>query len=482
MKKNLCIGLIVLVLTGSVLGFGMEDRVTTWADFSYVLWTASSMNHVYFVTTEGITRYNKLTYRWEDPLTGGTGLDQQDIRQLWVGEFDEPIYARTSLGSFEYDELFDRWYPVDLVPPIDNLTRHVARPTILYVPPGFNYFSDGKIIDPHGRSFAVSDVLDDNGGTHWFGTWGLGAATAGVNTDVVEFLPYGLAQNRVNALAMEGGQIWVGGAATGGGRTGITRFEPATQDFTYIESGLGPDFPVRDVNCLSVFGDVLYVGTSDGLYLFDRDSQKQLGEYDRRHGLVDDNVLSLAARADSVWIGTEYGACLVLPHKDSITVAYPANLGSVIVYDIVVTQDEVWFASSQGAFRLTLDDRHLQRLNNPEVRLIGDVYEIEATEDNLWLLGRDGVIRIQRGSGDSEYFPLFGYRVQVNALAVNQWALAIGTDQGLSLVYLDDNRTRYEISTADGLPSNLIYSLGFDGDFLWIGSDRGLTRFNWVDL
>jgi len=38
-----------------------------------------------------------------------------------------------------------------------------------------------------------------------------------------------------------------------------------------------------------------------------------------------------------------------------------------------------------------------------------------------------------------------------------------------------------EFTTQDGLPSNEVYELLLDGDYLWIGSDRGLTRFLWND-
>ena len=40
---------------------------------------------------------------------------------------------------------------------------------------------------------------------------------------------------------------------------------------------------------------------------------------------------------------------------------------------------------------------------------------------------------------------------------------------------------RVLFTTQDGLPSNEIYELLLDGDYLWIGSDRGLTRFLWND-
>ena len=36
-----------------------------------------------------------------------------------------------------------------------------------------------------------------------------------------------------------------------------------------------------------------------------------------------------------------------------------------------------------------------------------------------------------------------------------------------------------ELNIQDGLPSDYINALLMDGDFLWIGSDNGLTRLQW---
>ena len=45
----------------------------------------------------------------------------------------------------------------------------------------------------------------------------------------------------------------------------------------------------------------------------------------------------------------------------------------------------------------------------------------------------------------------------------------------------EDQPTEREFTVDDGLQSNNILALLVDGDYLWIGSDRGLTEFLWND-
>ena len=69
----------------------------------------------------------------------------------------------------------EAWYPISDIPDTNPLTRHIAPPEHILPPPGYNYSPDGEVIDPWGRYFAVSDVLDDGTGYLWLGTWGTGS-------------------------------------------------------------------------------------------------------------------------------------------------------------------------------------------------------------------------------------------------------------------------------------------------------------------
>ena len=60
---------------------------------------------------------------------------------------------------------------------------------------------------------------------------------------------------------------------------------------------------------------------------------------------------------------------------------------------------------------------------------------------------------------------------------------AVASRRGVTVFFLDEESqaSEREFGPLDGLPSDDIRCLYVDGDYLWIGSDRGLTRFLWND-
>ena len=119
MRLSLWISLVgcALGLPGSDLAArDFHECVVTYGDFNTVNHIAGSMSHVYFATTSGVTRYDKMQDRWMDPLPHH-GLDDDDIQRVWVDVFDQRLLARTSAGLFEYESMRSRWSPVAELPP-----------------------------------------------------------------------------------------------------------------------------------------------------------------------------------------------------------------------------------------------------------------------------------------------------------------------------------------------------------------------------
>ena len=474
---------LAVILLGAASAGARRPYPVTWADFSHVRWVASSMSHVYFVTTEGITRYNKLQRQWEEPLTGAPGIDYHDLRRVWVSEFDDHLWAATSDVICEYDRLLGRWYSTDSPGEVGEQTRHVNIPTILYAPFSFNYSGDGYLIDRYGRSFAFTDALDDGSGILWLASWGYGAATAGSNTGIIELLPCGLIQNRVDALLSVDSLLWVGGHVGESSRSGITGADLRDMSFSYVESGLEPAFPATDVNCLGADDSALYVGTDQGLYVLSRGSLLPLRHLDRRRGLPDDSIVCLEKIGDSLLVGTALGLALITTHDDSINVTIPSGLHNLLIYDIEAGPAEIWLATSGGAYRLTRESAQLQRLQDPGLVLSRDVFDVERVGDNIWFAGVDGVLKLDRKTAEFEAFAGLEAWSDQHALAANEDIVAAVTGRGVVIIdHRSRGRDRWEFTVQDGLPSERVHALKLIGEYLWIGSDGGLTRLRWVDL
>ncbi|MBN1212046.1 MAG: hypothetical protein JXA92_05660 [candidate division Zixibacteria bacterium] len=458
----------------------LRDQAVTFANFNFINQVASSMSHTYFATTEGIIRYNKFERRWELPLTGSDGMTNEEIKRVWVDTFDDMLYAQTAFSLYEYDLTFDRWYPIDELPEINNDSRHLSRDEPLLPPFQFNFVGGGSLVDPFARSFPISDILNDNSGRLWIGTWGYGPATAPSTSALVELIPYGLLQNRVNAIYLDDSLVWVAGAIGNSPRTGISVYNPEANSFFYVESGVSSFFPAGDINCLDGNGAFVYIGTEYGVYILDRERLSVTDRIDRRRGLIDDNVISLKCKGDSLFVGTEAGLTMISGNGDSTKYIRPQYFFDRVIFDIELVGDYLWLGTSIGAYRYSLKTDRLQKFEDPELIITGEIYSIEPYENSLWFASNEGVVRLDTETGATESFREFTRALQSRALAVNDRICAIASDKGMTFIFYNREKPfSREFTIDDGLPSNYVYELVLDGDFLWVGTDKGLTRFWW---
>lgn len=484
LRQHLLWWSVVCILVLGLVQPGQSQRLrgqaVSYADFGYIYSVAASLNTAYFATTEGVIRYDKLTQSWLTPLTGAEGLIDEVPTQIWVDKFDQKLYGEVNGSYYEYDSFFERWQPITELPPIERIDRRVGTPQILLPNFNANYMGEGNFIDLDGRRFSISEVVDDNNGNYWIGTWGFGPALAGKASTLMDLLPYGLLQNRVSTMLMEDSLIWMSGAVGNELRTGISGFFPDKNKFIQIETGVNHTIPAVDINCLEGNEKELYVGTPLGLYTLDRDSWLTRGPTGRRHGLADDNVLSLELFDSTLFVGTANGLNLVNLATDSVYQVESNTFFGQIIYDLHLIDDDLWIGSQQGAYRYNVETGRLQQFNDPDQILYTGVYKIVSYNDQLWFSSDIGLVNLDLSDGST-----FAYRDQLSrgdnrALDANNSVVAFATSRGMSLLFIDkDEPYAREFGVTEGLASENVFALRLDGDYLWIGTDRGVTFFLW---
>jgi ligand-binding sensor domain-containing protein len=196
--------------------------------------------------------------------------------------------------------------------------------------------------------------------------------------------------------------------------------------------------------------------------------------------LSDNDVFSVKVIGDSILVGTANGLNLITHVNDSVGYVRPGQFMNDVIYDLELVDSSLWIAAGTGAYRLKLRSGRLQRYQDPDLLLFGEVYDIERHENDLWFASDEGLVRLNTLTGEAEPFRLTSLKVTPRALAVNDTIAAVASDRGLMLVFHTNEKpfTR-EFTTDDGLASNYVFSLLLDGDYLWIGTDKGLTRFLW---
>ena len=476
------LSLVFLSIFAKSVIAGQEMDIVTYADFSHIRDIAVSMNNVYFATSEGIIKYDKFSDEWQKPLTGSPGIDYRNIFKLFVDEFDRKLYARTEMSVYEYDMMFESWFLIDEIPYLDNPAREVPPSPIMYVPDGYLYSNDGYVQDVRGFDYPINRIIDDPSGVKWLSLWGKGAAKT-TSADIIEFLPYGLMQNRVNKIFYSDGSIVVGGDNVGSTHTGITFFDYDNNQFYYKESGLTFEFPDEDIKCFEEDDKYFYVGTSGGLFVLDIETLEVVKNITDRNGLIDNELLSLKKNKDKLYIGTQNGLQVLTGNSESLHLVYPNQFQNQEIFDLEVTDTTLWIASAIGAFQLHLETNKLKQFKDPHQIIFKRVYNIERDGNNLFLASQNGIVRLNLKDGKTSQFLSDSHGANYRALAVNNDVAFISTDFGFSMFFLteDGYDNEREFTTTDGIPSQFVYDLLIDGDYLWIGSDKGLSLFLWND-
>ncbi len=483
MKKQLILycSISLLFLTTPVKAL-QDINIVTYADFSHIRDIAVSMNYIYFATSEGIIIYDKISEEWISPLSGTPNIDYRNIFKIYVDQFDRSLFARTEINSYEYDMTFANWSYVNEIPQIDKTYYDVSLPPILYVEPNYFYSGNGYIQDDSGFEYPIIQMVREDSGVRWISVWGLGAAKVG-HSDLIEFLPYGLIQNRVNTILYSDGTLIVGGDNVGSSRTGLTFFDIEQNSFSYKESGLTFEFPDEDIRAIEEDDKFYYLATLGGLAALDKETLEVTQIITERNGLISDQLLYLKKVKDKLYIGSLYGLQVLNENSDSLKLIYSNQFQNQSIYDFALTDSTLWIASEVGAYQLHLGSLELKKFRDPFQIASGRVYNIERYEENLFIASSSGMVRLNLKTGKTTSFRSDSHGTNHRALAVNDDVAFISTDFGFEMFYLTESgfSNSREFTTSDGIPSQFVFDLLLDGDYLWVGTDRGLSQFLWND-
>lgn len=132
---------------------------------------------------------------------------------------------------------------------------------------------------------------------------------------------------------------------------------------------------------------------------------------------------------------------------------------------------DIWIGGVNGEFACYYSKE--KRFRTFSTMSIGKFVELS---DNQFLIaGGNGLSLLNKQTGDIQSL-LMGFLVHdILVMGEDIW-ICTGGD-GL-LRYHIKNETTEKFSVESGLPSNFINSIACDGDYLWIGTESGLCRFN----
>ena len=477
---------LALYCSGNIQAEIIPGQAVSWTDFSYITCLNFSQDYIYIGTTEGILRYHRFDLEWYPPLTVSDGLIDGYISALAVPFDDSWITVNTPSGNYEYDDGLKEWtYQADF--PKED-TKNFAPPKPLpevLMPFGFYMAPEGYISDPYFRNYEVTAWLDDGFSSIFIGTWGWGMLKADNTILQADFLPYGLIQKSCNVIYREGDSLWLAGNAedpennVSNNRRGVTLFELEDQKFTYLEPYLIPGFDSEIIFDIAGDDKNIYFAGYNGFTVKSR-SQDRWFTLSSSQNLPGTAATALAVGPDSVWVGSDHGLALYMPSGDILKEVGQSQLRDLFITALALTDSLLIIGTDQGSFYINTATHKLGRLRDPANILNGEVRDIFIYGDEVFVATSAGVTEFSSRSGKAADIPWITQGNGAFAVAANDIYVVAAVDNGLMLIERDTKRTRV-FNADDGLLSIEIHDLLPDGNFLWIGSEEGLTRFKWVN-
>ena len=203
----------------------------------------------------------------------------------------------------------------------------------MYDEKGVHFFFDSAQEDSVLSRFRIAEILIDNKGRFWLGSWGGGLFQVirdkkGNPDSLIRYHhkindALSLPHNSIRCIVEDKkGRIWIG---TGGG--GLVLFHPETGTFTRFLQKNPYTEANQIIEVIHIVVDTtdhsLWLGTDIGLVHFRPEQEEHLEVFTQKHGLPDDNVFALTLDQNGLlWLASQAGICSFDPVSHQV-LTYP---------------------------------------------------------------------------------------------------------------------------------------------------------------
>jgi len=489
--RKLLFPLLLSLFVFCQVSFSYTYREGDWTSYTmtrYVSSIAMDDHTVYFGTSGGVIHYGKIDKQWGKPFTTSDGLPDNRISRIAYDSDNGELWVDTPLGISSYNLTFKRWQSRALFP--DELVKSDKDSLKLpnfFMEFGYDFNPQGSIFDQRLARYDITDYLTDDWGDHvWLATWGLGVAFGSLRSWNLELYRFGLYQNDVKDICVDGQIIWFGGNDIFQYPEGITRYDRTKEKWEYFIEGYETALRSASVNSIKSGKEFVWFGTLRGLASYSKkeDSWKF---YTRSRGLGSNQINALeyyqnpdGKRGNILFIGTSAGLYYYRAVKDSIAQLEDDNVNSEYVNCLKVAQNNLWIGTKFGIYRISLTDSTRGVLSTPDGIVSSNINDIETDGKKIWFATDRGILGYDPNTGEREVYQLSGNYPGSRPLklAVDKTNLWAGTENG---IWKMDRQSKVwaNFTTFDGLIDNDIQAITLDGDHIWFGTPRGATLFYW---
>ncbi len=448
-------------------------------DIDYGTWFASTDSTLHFLAN-GSTKIENIRFSLKEKFTSSGSILNTSISHVFIDSRRRIWIATDEHGMFINN---DALRTLPNVP--DNIT--------------FTHFAP----EINGQ---ISRIEEDSDGTIWFASAADGLFYL-TQSGIIGHLHHDSIQQKAissdvvnDILEDASGVLWV---ATFNGlnkwNTAHKRFDTMTVSDDNDTSLIGPH-----ITAIDSIRDKIYVATTDGLSIVDRNSGIAQGFNVENSGLLESQIMALEVVSDKeVWLGYRSKGTSVLNPNDGTIRHYPSqvdapgSLQSGAVTSLVqVKNGDLWLGTYGGGIH------KFDRTNGRFKQYTSDQYNeyslssnriTSITEDHtglLWIGTFDRGVNVLNPMTDS-ISRVLGFDEDARSLKTvwvthqdNLGNIWFGTEgDGLQYIRIKDYENGVfklnSITAADGLPSNVVYGILEDSKgSLWISTNRGLAKLD----
>ncbi len=487
---------------------------TTYKEFSRIHSITINMDEVYFGTDGGILRFNRIENKWDSPVTKSDGFPgekaeivafDRTFNKLWIvsdkslvvyipqisfwereiPRINLPLPSITSIG-FTRDRIFlegngtiyssrrgafiwEKW--TGALPSDIEWSGEKGKVSIRDYPFLTPYYT----MDEYFNRYEYTAVAVDNKDM-WLGTDRYGVFYNNTLTWIGIHYFVGIANNRVDAIFRDGESYWLGGKYGTG--KGITHINFDTGEGKYFRSE--DIYGMNSNDAFIITGDKksIWLGTNTGLLCYKKD-EGVWKNYSMFDGLPGNFVISLILKGDTLFIGTTEGMALFLPETKEIVSIETFNNISVNAFG---TYEGDLLIGTEGGVFLRKDNK-FENISDPDGDFGFGVKAIFVDDDAIWF----GT----RRKGIDVYYPdsMKWEEYQYPTPIPGEWIFSISGDKDYIWVGTDNGVSRYNkklkmwktFTETDGLAHNEVRTIYVEKNYVWFGTKKGLTRFRYRD-
>jgi len=244
-----------------------------------------------------------------------------------------------------------------------------------------------------------------------------------------------LAYNHVSVIVPDTDRIWFGTYFYGFGGGGISYYQPRRNPpWKRFNTN---DSRAKKVVSMAVDGDQVWVGSEKGLSLLDKKTEGWRIFYSTQDGLSGNFVNSLLVQSDFIWMGTNGGVSRLDKIKKAWkTYSQKEGLNETEIKSLASVKGKIWAGGVGGTlFEYNAVSDRWKKMEPTDSLKSGGIQFIAPTKEKVFICRDNGV--------------------SIYDLPTGQWE---------------------SLTASDGLLSNSVFCAAEDKNSVWFGTDKGVSR------